>query len=144
MRYFQHALPQPEPNEEDAPFWRHVQQGRLHFQCCEDCSAFTHPPTLHCARCGSPRRGWQPAPRHGSVYSFTVAHRASHPALRDDLPYNVVLLAFEGCDGVRLVSNAVDVAPEALRIGMRLEVFIEGEGAAAVPRARAATEPGAT
>lgn len=143
MGYFQHALPLPEANEEDGPFWQHVRQGRLHFQCCEDCGRFTHPPTLHCACCGSPRRGWQPAPREGTVYSFTVIHRASHPALRDDLPYNVVLLAFDECDGVRLVTNAVDVACEDLRIGLRLGVFIEGEGAAALPRARTASVPGA-
>ena len=138
MGYFHHALPPPVPNEEDAPFWHHVSLGRLHFQCCEDCTRFTHPPALHCAQCGSPRRGWQPAPRQATLYSFTLAYRASHPALRDELPYNVALVAFGECDGVRLVTNVVDADMADLRIGIQVEVFIEGEGEAALPRARPA------
>jgi uncharacterized OB-fold protein len=137
MAYFQHAPPPPQPNEEDEPFWRHVQQGRLHFQCCDDCGAYTHPPTLHCSRCSSPRRGWRPAPSCGTLFSFTVIYRASHRSVRDDLPYNVVLVSFAECDGVRLITNAADVAPSDLRIGMCLEVFIDGENESAVPRVKA-------
>lgn len=138
MTYFSHPLPAIEPVEEDAPFWRHVQAGRLHFQCCEDCSTYTHPPTLHCRYCGSPRRSWRPAPSQGVLFSFTIVHRAAHPSVRDDLPYNVVLVVFPDCGGVRLVTNAVGIAPETLRIGMALEIFIDGTGDSAVPRARAA------
>jgi uncharacterized OB-fold protein len=136
MSYFSHPLPPIEPVEEDTPFWQHVRAGRLHFQRCQDCSTYAHPPTLHCPQCGSPRRGWLPAPSLGVLFSFTVVHRAAHPSVRDDLPYNVVLVAFPECGNVRLVTNAVDIAPEDLRIGMALEIFIDGTGDTALPHAR--------
>jgi len=136
MSYFSRPLPPIELTEEDAPFWEHVRAGRLHFQCCDDCSAYTHPPALHCRRCGSPRRGWRPAPRQGVLFSFTVVHRAAHPSVRDDMPYNVVLVAFPDRGDVRLVTNVVGIAPEDLRIGMALEIFIDDTGGTSVPRAR--------
>ena len=142
MGYFRQALPPPSPTDEDEPFWCHVRQGRLHFQCCEECKTFSHPPTLHCPACGSSQRIWKPASSRGVLFSYTVVHRASHPSVRDDTPYNVVLVAFPECGDVRLVTNAVGLRAHELRIGMELEVFIDGEGGSAVPRVRCPGELG--
>lgn len=136
MPYFSLPLPQPIPDEEDAPFWTHVRNGALHFQCCGECARHTHPPALHCGACGSPQREWRRAPAIGRLFTYTIVHRASHPSVAQDIPYNVVVVEFPECDGVRLVTNAVDAQADELQIGMPLEIFIDETGGQWLPRAR--------
>jgi hypothetical protein len=57
----------------------------------------------------------------GSVYTWTVTHQALVPPFAGDLPYAVAVV--ELAEGPRLVT-AVCVAPDALRIGLPVEVRI--------------------
>lgn len=59
----------------------------------------------------------------GTIYTFTVTHQNQAPGFRDALPY--VLAYVELAEGVRLLTNIVDCAPEAVRIGMPVEVVFE-------------------
>ena len=136
MGYFPSGLPSPVPTEEDAPFWESLLQGVLRFQQCADCRAVTHPPALLCPRCQSEARIWAAAPRIGILYSYTIVHRAAHPSVEQALPYNVALVEFPECDGIRLIGNVAGVPPDALRIGMRLDVFLEPAGDFVVARFR--------
>jgi len=43
----------------------------------------------------------------------------------NSLPYNVVLVEFDGLDDLRLVSNVVDAAPNELAIGREVVVTWE-------------------
>jgi len=137
MSYFSQPLLDPQPDECDQPFWKHIRDGWLHFQYCEDCSSYTHPPMLHCARCGSSRRSWRPAPSTGTLFTYTIVYRASHPAVLGNIPYNIVVVEFPECGGVRLVTNIVDMAGD-FRIGMPLEIFMDKDQVPWVPRARVA------
>ena len=47
-------------------------------------------------------------------------HRAPSPELKDDVPYVVAIV--ETDEGPHLLSRVVGVAPEAVHIGMRLQV----------------------
>ncbi|MSQ28847.1 MAG: OB-fold domain-containing protein [Dehalococcoidia bacterium] len=49
----------------------------------------------------------------------------SHPALRDRVPDNVVLVALAGASDVRMVGNLVDCPYPEIRIGMEVEVVFE-------------------
>ena len=55
----------------------------------------------------------------GSVFSFVMPHHPPYPWF--DYPYIVVLVALD--EGIRIVSNLCDVAPDDATIGMRVEVF---------------------
>lgn len=112
----------PQPNAEDAAFWAHCAQRRLTFQQCADCMAVTHPPIGACPRCQSIRRRWVEAPGRAVVFSYTWVHTAAHDAIGRPLPYNVVVVTFEGLAGVRLISNVVDAGADELRIGAELEL----------------------
>ncbi len=52
-------------------------------------------------------------------------YNASHEAVVNSLPYNVVLVEFDGLDDLRLVSNVVDAAPNELAIGREVVVTWE-------------------
>jgi len=57
------------------------------------------------------------------VVTFTVNHKAWVPGL--EVPYVLALVAIEEQDDVRLACNIVDCSPDALMIGMEVEVLFE-------------------
>jgi uncharacterized OB-fold protein len=76
-----------------------------------------------CAKCGSPEWRWSPCSGRGRVYSWTVTHRALHPAFADDVPYAVVVVELE--EGVRMVSGLRGLPPEQLELDLPVEVELE-------------------
>jgi hypothetical protein len=57
------------------------------------------------------------------VFTWTVIARALHPAFQNDTPYAPVVIEMD--EGVRLLSQVVDCAPDQLRIGMPVEVVFD-------------------
>ncbi|HEY1737350.1 MAG TPA: OB-fold domain-containing protein, partial [Acidimicrobiia bacterium] len=91
-----------------------------------------------CPACGS--LAWQPREMsgHGSLYSYGILQHPQHPAF--DYPVLAALVELD--EGVRIVSNVVDVDPADIRIGMRVEVTFESTvGGSVVPVFRPA-DPG--
>ena len=133
MKLFSGKLPAPEPDPVDEPFWAALREGTLRLQQCGACARYTHPPLAMCPYCQSVDRHWRAAPRTGELYSFTIVHHAAHPGVSGDLPYNVAVVAFPECDGVRLISNVIGATD--LSIGMALDYFLDPvEGGYVVPR----------
>lgn len=137
MTYFGPDQVLPVPNADDAPYWENCAQRRLTFQRCLQCRTFTHPPIGVCPQCQSTAREWIEAPELATVFSCTWIHTAAHDSVRERLPYNVVVVTFEGVPGVRLVSNVVDVTPGKLAIGDRVLLLWESVGELGLPRFRA-------
>jgi uncharacterized OB-fold protein len=59
----------------------------------------------------------------GRLYTWTVVHRAMHPAFMGDVPYAVVVVELD--EGPRIVSGIVDCPLEALEMEMPVEVVFE-------------------
>ena len=116
-------VPYPVPNPDNAPFWEACARGELWLQRCTPCRAWRHHPRPMCPRCGSTEFEWERASGRGVVHTFTIVHGPTLPAFQQQLPYNVVAVALD--EGVYMVSNLVDCAPEAIRIGMPVEVVFE-------------------
>jgi len=57
----------------------------------------------------------------GYTYSFVTYRESPHPAFK--APYSVVLVEME--EGVRLVSNMVDIEPNEISIGMPVEAVFD-------------------
>ena len=53
---------------------------------------------------------------NGSLYSYTVARRPTAPQFADDIPQLIVVVELD--EGVRMNSVMVNIASEALIIGM--------------------------
>jgi uncharacterized OB-fold protein len=119
------SAPQPRPDpvaDGDVRFWSFVADGELRLQRCADCGTHRHPPSPVCAVCGSTADAWEPASGRGELWAFTVIHPPTLPAFSARTPYAAVVVRLE--EGVFLVGNVVDCAPEDLSVGMPVEVVI--------------------
>ena len=81
------------------------------------------PPRAHCPGCGAPELTWKPVSGLGRIHSYTVAHRAPHPAFAAQLPLIVAIVELE--EGPRMVTNLVGCEPAAARVGMAVEACFE-------------------
>lgn len=135
MGYFPEGTPGPEPTIDDGPFWSYCDKHELRFQKCASCGHFRLPPGPACPNCRSFEAEWVKAPEVGEVFSFTVVHHPAHAAVKPILPYNIAIVAFPECNGVRLISNVIDAVPEQVKIGMKVRLVWDKAGnGATVPR----------
>jgi uncharacterized OB-fold protein len=133
------GLPAPKPsiNPETKPFWDATLEGKLLLKVCNACDSFHWYPRVICPRCGSFSTTWTEGSGKGSIYTYTVVHRPEGE-YADAGPY--VLAYVELDEGPRMMTNIVDVEPEEVAIGQRVEVVFHDTGAdAALPRFRPAT-----
>lgn len=102
-------------------FWDGCTQHQLLIQRCTGCQALRHPPRPMCPRCNSVEWDTIESSGRGDVFSFVMPHHPPYPWF--EYPYIVVLVQLE--EGIRLVSNLCEIAPEDVAIGMAVEVFYE-------------------
>lgn len=110
--------PLPEPTGLTRPFWDAAATGVVVHPRCDACAQAFFPPHLVCPACRSSRWSWATSAGRGSVYSFTVVHRAPRPGF--DPPY--VLAVVDLDEGLELMTNLVGVEPDAVSIGQRVRV----------------------
>ena len=104
-------------------FYDWCRRHELRFQQCTACNTWRHVPREMCAACGSTEWAWAPSSGQGRVFTWTLVARAMHPAFQHDTPYAAVVIEME--EGVRLVSQVIDCAPDELEIGMPVEVAFD-------------------
>jgi uncharacterized OB-fold protein len=113
----------PGTTELTAPFWKAAATGSLAARRCTDCGTLQHPPMPRCAACHGESLAWVTLPPEATVYAYTVVHHPAHFALTDKVPYIVAML--ETADGLKLVTDIVECAPEDVRIGMSVQLRFE-------------------
>lgn len=109
-------LPTPVVEPTTEPFWDAVKRGVLGAQRCVSCSTLRFPPQPMCPQCHSLGAEWAQLSGRGTVFSYIVSRQAIHPALVDRVPFATVIVELD--EGVRMVSNLVDVDPDTIQIGM--------------------------
>ena len=115
--------PVPRIDEESKGFWEACQRHELYLQRCGECGAFRYYPRALCPSCLSDRTEWVRSSGTGTIYTFTVVYQNLAPGFRDELPYVLAYVELE--EGVRMLTNIVGCPPEAVRIGMPVEVVFE-------------------
>ncbi len=113
------AAPSPEVirpavNRDTEFFWAGTARGELRIQRCGGCGELRHPPGPMCPSCGEAKPEHVVASGDGEVYSYVVHH---HPPVPGRTPPFVVALV-ELAEGVRMLAELVDVAPESVRVGL--------------------------
>lgn len=141
MAYLPDAVPGPQPLPDDRPFWDACARRELRVQRCAACGRFRHPPMPRCPDCRSDAVEWARVSGEGEVFSYAVVRHPVHPALKDAVPYNVVVVMLDGAGDVRLVSNLVDAAPDELAIGLRVTLAWDDTPHGPLPRFRKAGGP---
>jgi hypothetical protein len=118
-----YTRPLPRIDEESRGWWEALARHELYVQRCRGCGTKRFYPRAVCPACLSGATEWVRASGRGTVYSFTVTHQNQAPGFHDAVPY--VLALVELAEGVTLMTNVVDCAPEEVRIGMPVEVVFE-------------------
>ena len=117
------ARPLPAMDGLAGQFYGFCRQRELRFQRCTGCGAWRHVPRELCAACGSWAWEWAPSSGRGTVFTWTVAVRAMHPAFQEAVPYAAVVIEME--EGVRILSTVTDCPPGELVIGMPVTVAFD-------------------
>ncbi len=124
-------------------FYAWCARGELRLRRCNACREWCHVPRVTCPNCASTDWAWERVKGTGRLYTWTVVHRAMHPAFMGDVPYAVVVVELD--EGPRLVSGIVDCPLEALEMEMPVEVVFERSdrwGDRVLPRFRRAAGAG--
>lgn len=92
--------------------------GELLLEACRDCGHVQHPPMGVCVACQSVETTRVAAAARGRVVSATVVRHPLHPMLRDQVPYNVVVVELAYHPGIRIVGNVLGFRDAAVPIGV--------------------------
>ena len=109
-----------------ASYLAYLEQDQLAYQYSPQSGRAVFYPRLVCPFTGSDSLEWRVSKGRGTVYSTTVVHP------QQGQPYNVALI---DCDeGFRLMSRVEGIAPEQVRIGMRVAFRVHRPGADEPPQ----------
>lgn len=131
------AKPRPVPTPTSQPFWNALREERVDLQRCDECSTWVYYPRARCPHCLSDHLTWRTVSGAGTVFTFTVAPQPTAPPFADEVPQ--LLAMVELAEGVRVSTTLVDVAPDAIAIGMQVQpVFDHGDDGITLLRFRPA------
>ena len=92
---------------------------------CKACDKTYFYPRDICPDCFSRDTDWTKSSGRGTLYTFTIVHRAPTPAFCDRVPYITAIVELES--GVRMPTSLVDVArdPSVVKCGMAVELVFQ-------------------
>ncbi len=117
-------LSAPAVNLETKPFFDAAAEGRFLIKRCQACGEAHWYPRTICPNCHSDRTVWEESKGEGVVYTYSIMRRAS-------APYAIGYVTLD--EGPSMLTNFVGMAPEDLKIGMRVKVRLQPTEGAPVP-----------
>lgn len=118
--------PLPTPTYNTKPFWEAAKQHKLIIQRCRNCGTRVFYPRDVCPGrdcLGIGTLEWMECTGKGFVYSFTISMQPQHPAFNDDVPYVFGIVELD--EGVRMTTNIINIPPQELKVGQRVEVVFD-------------------
>lgn len=116
-------LPRPADPELTQPFWDGTKRHELMIPRCRKCGDHFWYPRQACPHCLSQDWEWTKVSGRGRLHSYTIVRQPQNPIFADDVPYAFAMIQLD--EGVRMMSNVVDCAPEDLKVNMALEVVFD-------------------
>ncbi|WP_296596179.1 Zn-ribbon domain-containing OB-fold protein [Phenylobacterium sp.] len=119
-------VPAPPVTVESKPFFDAAEQGKFLIKRCTACGEAHWYPRSMCPFCHSDQTVWEESPGEGVVYSFSIMRKSPTG------PYALAYVTLN--EGPNVLTNVVDVAPDDLKIGMKVKVKLQPtEGGPPVP-----------
>jgi len=112
-------------------YWRSGADGKLRICHCQDCGRYMHPPQPLCPKCYGKNVKFDPVSGKGTVYSFTINRyqwQANFPP-----PYVIAEVELVEQEGLKIMTNIVNVAPEKVTVGMPVSVLFDHVEEAYIP-----------
>jgi uncharacterized OB-fold protein len=107
------VLPSPGIGPDNEAFIAAAKEGRFVLRGCDDCGRTHWYPRAVCPHCASTTTTWKDASGRGTIYAFSTM-------LRVDPPYTLAYVTLD--EGPTMMTNLVGAAPDAWRIGMKVQV----------------------
>lgn len=113
----------PTVDAETEPFWAAAGEQRLLLRRCNACGKASFYPRRFCPLCWSTEVVWEQASGRAALYTWSVVHGNDLPPFRDRVPYVAAVVDLD--EGPRMMTNVVNCEPDALEVGMALQVTYE-------------------
>lgn len=110
----------PRISADSRSFWDGCREHKLLIQKCRKCGKMRWPAAYLCPDCLSEQTEIVEHSGKGTLYSYTVFHKAFHPSLNEKTPYVVAEVDLEG--GIRLVSNLVNAENRKITCGDKVKL----------------------
>lgn len=115
--------PLPDPNAVSRPYWDAAREHRLLIQRSKKTGKYVFYPRSVSPFAPDDELVWTEVSGVGTVYSYTVARRATAPQWSGDEPYVIAIV--ELAEGPHMTANILGCPPEAVKIGMPVRVSFE-------------------
>jgi len=114
----------PTIEDETRPFWDAAREGRFLIVRCRACGRAHHYPRPFCPFCWSDDVTWEDASGRATLYTYSTVYVNDLPPFSERLPYVAAVVELD--EGPRVMTNIVGCEPQALRVGMPVQVrFVE-------------------
>lgn len=116
--------PMPVKTPTTAPFWDALAEHKVRIQYSRSRQGYVFYPRVRAPRTLADDLEWREISGMGTLYSYTIAHRPVSPHFADAVPQLPAIVEWD--EGRRFSTELVNVAPEDIRIGMRVKpVFFD-------------------
>ena len=125
--YLPVGLPQPAPYPEGLAkeYWEATRRHELVVQRCDKCSTFQWGPEFLCYACHSWDLSYVQVSGRARIFSWERPWYPVHPALKEKLPYIVVLVELPDAGNVRMVGNLLGDPLQEVVIGSEVQAVFE-------------------
>ncbi|GAB7002531.1 hypothetical protein JCM18899A_00020 [Nocardioides sp. AN3] len=114
--------PLPTQTPETKAFWDAANDGRFIVQQCQTCARWQYPYRGFCCHCWSGELEVREATT-GTVFANSTIYKNDTPGFAEDVPYVAAMVQLdEDGGGLMINTNIVDCDPDAVHIGMPVEV----------------------
>jgi uncharacterized protein len=113
------TTPVPEPTPVSKPFWDGLAQRRIMVQYSPSLESFIFYPRTLAPGTLADDLEWREIDGAGTLYTYTVARRPTGPPWADALPQLLAVVQWDV--GPKFSTELVEVDPNSVRIGMRVE-----------------------
>jgi len=110
--------PLPEPIPVSQPFWDGLAEHKVRIQYSPSSGKYVFYPRLLAPGTLADDLEWRDISGLGTLYTYTVAYRATAPPWTDAVPQLLAVVQWD--EGPRLSTEMVNVSPAALEVGMRV------------------------
>ena len=117
-------------NGDSLPYWNAARERRFVIRVCKACGQPHFMPRHLCPHCWSDQLEWVESEGGGTVYSFSIVHRAPTPTFAERVPYVIAMIDLD--IGPRMFANVVGANALDVSIGDRVKLTFEDRGNGAV------------
>ena len=117
-------------------YWEGTAKRELRVRHCRACDARFRFVRSMCPVCWSEDLDWQVVSGRGKVVACTIVTSAPYESVADRVPYVLALIHL--AEGPTMMANVVECAPEAVHVGMAVDLTFEARGEFTLPQFRPA------